>query len=103
MSVANDNEELPHLRYFLEGYWHQCADLVYGELGAAVEDFASREKVDFLRGVLADLSDVRRRDLFAERVPESGPKLAFWAGMGDRVLSEDDAELIRSIVERHLG
>lgn len=103
MSASNDNEELTTLRYFMQCYWHQSADLVDGDLGASTTVFAAQEERAMLRGLLADLAKVRARGFFSARWPKKGPIHNFWAGMGDRIISDEEAELIAGVVERHLA
>ena len=102
MTASNDNEELASLRYFMECYWHQNADLVHGDLRATTEVFASQEKPSLVKGLLADLGEVRARGLFSSGWPDKGPLYDFWADMGERILSQEEADLIAGIANRHL-
>ncbi len=102
MTACNDNEELATLRYFMECYWHENADLVDGDLSATAEVFASQEKPAMGRDLLADLERAGARGLFSARWPKHGPIYDFWADMGARILSQEDADLIAAVVEEHL-
>lgn len=102
MTASSDHEELATLRYFMRCYWHQNADLVHGDLGPTAAVFTSSEKPTMVRELLADLAEVRARGLFSRRWPKKGPLFDFWANMGDRILSQEEAELVAEIAERHL-
>jgi hypothetical protein len=102
MTASNDNEEFAALRYFLQCYWHQNADLVEGDLRATTEAFASQEKAALVRGLLADLAEVGARGLFSAQWPKKGPIYDFWGDLGDRILSQEEADLIAKVAERNV-
>lgn len=99
----NDNDELPGLRYFMICYWNQQADLLYDSIEEAARQFASLEKPSIVGGLLSDLEVVRTRKLLSRQWPKDGPVYDFWAEMGERILSKEDAAVIVRVASTALG
>lgn len=95
--------QLPALAQFMGCYWMETADLVYGNLTGATRAFLAIEAPSVPLGLLNDLAAIRAAGYLVSRPAPGSDKERFWRQFGARWLSEEDAELIISLIRRRDG
>ena len=92
--------DFPALRQFMGCYWMEAADLVYGNLTTATRSFLMLESPALARSLLHELKEIKSAGyLIARPSPESDEE-RFWQQFGARWLTEEDAELVASLLQR---
>lgn len=86
--------DAPYLTYFLQTYWNQASDLLYDNIGQAVQDF-QRESAEYRNGLAADLDRAMNVGLTASDFSDKIYDGPFWAKF-DRVINSQEALLALS-------
>jgi hypothetical protein len=89
---------IPALRQFMECYWMETADLVYGNLTGAVQAFVQSEGDSMADRLMEDLDRVQEAGYVVDRLNDFAEE--FWMGMGARWIRPDDSKLIKLLVAR---
>lgn len=91
--------KLDYLTYFLDAYWNQMADEVYGTISKAAAAF-STESAEYRRGLLGDLKEATKAGLLGSEFTDPAYSSIYWTQF-QRYINKGDVAVIRSILEDH--
>jgi hypothetical protein len=91
-------QKYPSLKYFLDMYWNQNGDLVYGTARKAAEKFLTVENEQFRQGLLSDLHRAIEDETISPGMTWEKCQDGWW-GQFDAFLNMEDASEVVKVLE----
>lgn len=90
--ISNDNPSAFHT--FMEGYWNQMADGIYGSFSEALADFRNTEGDGSYKRLTAEIEDLRATGRFPHLADvKTAYSDLFWKSYG-RIIVQEDLETL---------
>ncbi|MEP2493223.1 MAG: hypothetical protein ABJH21_02125, partial [Parasphingorhabdus sp.] len=92
---------------FVDCYWHQSADYVYGTIDKAAKEFAMDNEIELSRRLIADFCDIIAERGFplkntTPRLSTPKPKYAkYLNGPAWITITKPEAEIVVAALEKH--
>lgn len=96
----NTKQRFPSLYQFMQCYWMENGDLVYGNLTGAIQAFMECEPAQVVKRLSVDVMNARAAGYLAASLEPGSSQEGFWLEMGARWLRPEDEELISLLLSR---